>query len=129
MADLSREVLQIDIESPIFSEMLSNVDTEIQRVISKVFNKEFEGGEITLKISIELQQGREKIQRQAEDGELYEDEFLYRKPYIKHNVSTTLKKKFKKEGLYTSDRDVEFNGDKYIAIPIQKAQMSFFEEK
>lgn len=125
--DLSRKVLEIDIESPIFSEALKNLNSEIQRVIGQVFNEEFESGEITLKLSIEIPEGYETVPKQGEPGELLTETFKYRKPFIKHNVSTTLKKQYKKDGVYTDKRDIQFKNGKYVAVPIKEAQMKLFE--
>ena len=52
--DLSRKALEIDIESPIFNSMLHDLNLEIKRVIEKVYNEEFENGEISLKLKLDI---------------------------------------------------------------------------
>lgn len=125
--DLSRKILDIDVDSPVFSIILKDLDKEIQRVIGQVYNKEFESGEITLKLNIEIHEDTETFPKQGLPGEFKTETFKYRKPFIKHNVSTTLKKQYKKEGIYTDKRDIQFIDGKYVAVPLEEAQIRLLE--
>jgi len=53
--------------------------------------------------------------------------YKYRRPRFKHNVTTTLKKQFKQEGLYTEEKDVQFIDGKYVAVPIVSPQISVYD--
>jgi len=128
--DLSKKVLDIDIESAIFNGMLFDLNSEILRCIQRVFNEEFEGGEIALKLNIELPTAYESFKRTDETtGEVLEDTFKYRKPFFEHKITTTLKKQFKKDGQYTDRREVQYDGEKFIAVPVKEAQLSMFEQQ
>lgn len=86
--DLSRQVLEIDIESPVFNGMLHDLNKEIRRGVDKVYDEEFESAEITVKLTLEIPQAYKHIPTTNEDGELVNETYLYRKPYFKHKIST-----------------------------------------
>ncbi|ERI94206.1 hypothetical protein HMPREF1982_01218 [Clostridiales bacterium oral taxon 876 str. F0540] len=52
--DLSKKVLEIDIESEVFNCLKQDLNKEIQRCIKKVYNQEFESGEISVKLAIKI---------------------------------------------------------------------------
>lgn len=122
--DLSKKVLDIDVESPVFQCLLKDLNKEIQRCIKKVYDEEFESGEISLKLTIEIPEADKVIPKVDEFGEMINEVFRYRKPRFEHKVTSTLKKQFKQEGLYTEERDIQFEDGRFIAVPIKDAQMS-----
>lgn len=122
--DLSKKVLDIDIESPVFSEMLDNLNNEILRTIQKVYDKEFESGEISLKLTIELPNAYENFPSVDEYGEQAVKTFKYRKPEFEHKVTTTLKKQYKRDGIFSDKRDIQFKDGRFVAVPIKEAQIS-----
>ena len=117
--DLSRKVLDIDVESPVFSEMLDNLNEEIQRAIKKVYDKEFESGEIALKLTIEIPKAFKTFAKADEFGETINEMYSYRSPKFKHNITTTLKKQFKSEGTYAEEREVQFEDGKFVVVPVK----------
>jgi hypothetical protein len=121
--DLSKEILAIDIESPVFNGMLFDLDSEIKRCLQQVYDEDFEGGEITLKLSIELPEASLIIPKAGEKGEMLSDTYYYRKPFFEHKVATVLKKQFKKDGCFTGEREVQFKDGKFIAVPVDKIQI------
>lgn len=126
--DLSKKVLEIDIESEIFSYMMQDLNEEIQRCVQKVYDEEFESGEISLKLNIEIPNAYENIPRtDQETGEVMYDTFKYRKPFFEHKITTTLKKQYKQDGQYTDKRDVKFEDGRYIAVPVKQAQISMYD--
>lgn len=127
--DLSKEVLDIDIESPVFYAMLKDLNKEIQRCIRKVYDEEFESGEISLKLSIEIPDAFEIIPKENEFGEMINETFKYRQPYFEHKVTTSLKKQFKQEGFYGEKRDIQYKDGKFVAIPIKDAQIHIDDMK
>lgn len=126
--DLSKKVLGIEIDSPVFFCLLQDLNKEIQRCIRKVFNEEFESGEITVKLGIEIPEAFKTFPKTNEFGEIINETFKYRKPRFEHKITSTLKKQYKQEGLYSEERDVQYDGDKFVAIPIKDAQINMFDK-
>lgn len=125
--DLSKKVLDIDIDSPIFNQMLGQLNDEILRCIRKVYDKDFAGGEIALKLSVEIPETFKIIPKVDEEtGEIINETYVYRSPRFEHKIATTLKKQYKNEGVYTDEREVKFEDDKFIAVPIKDPQMKMF---
>lgn len=122
--DLSKKVLEIDIESAIFKGMLTDVNNEVLRCIRDVFDQKFEAGEITLKLNISLPTAYEEFPSVDEYGEEVVKSYKYRKPLFEHKVTTVLKKQYKTDGGYTDKRDIQFLDGKFVAVPIKEAQMS-----
>jgi hypothetical protein len=127
--DLSSRVLEIDIYSPIFQEMLNNLNTEIERTIKKVYDKDFVGGEISLKLNIEIPKAFKDFPKKDEFGEMTVKTYAYRRPRFIHKVTTTLKKQFKQEGEYEAEREIKVDDDgRFIAVPVEDPQVSMFDE-
>ncbi|KHO36703.1 hypothetical protein OR62_11120 [Clostridium tetani] len=122
--DISKKVLKIDIESPVFNAMLNDINKEIQRCIKKVYDEEFESGEITIKLNISIPETVKIIPKVNEFGELINETYEYRRPVFKHNITSTLKKQFKQEGIYTEEKDVKYEDGEFIVVPIKDPQMS-----
>jgi len=122
--DLSKRVLTIDIDSPVFSSMLSDLNGEIQRVIEKVFKGEFESGEISVKLNIEIPESYKSFARTNEDDELVSDTYKYKRPDFQHKVTSTLKKKYEQKGEFTGEREVVFIDGEYVARPLEQDQMT-----
>lgn len=125
--DLSNKVLEIDIESPIFTIMLHDLNMEIKRAVGKIFERDFEGGEITLKIKVEIPDAYKEYPKTDRYGNSTTETYRYRKPRFEHAVTTTLKKQYKQEGIYAEDRDIKFVDGQYLACPIQDPQISVFD--
>lgn len=125
--DLSKKVLEIDIQSPIFEGMLNDLNSEIVRVIDKVYKGEFEGGEVNLKLGLTIDDGYKEFPRENEYGETIYDTYKYKKPNFEHNVTTTLKKQYKQKGSYTEEKEVVYEDGQYMVKPIEEPQMNLFE--
>lgn len=123
--DLSKQVLEIDIDSPVFNCLRQDLNKEIKRCVSKVYDEEFEAGEITVKLNLEISNDYKTIPRKNTLGEIVEDTYRYKKPYFKHTVTSTLKKRFKQEGIFTGEREVIFEDGEFITVPIKDPQMTF----
>lgn len=127
--DLSRKVLDINVESPIFNEMLDNLNVEVARCIKKVYDKEFSSGEISLKLTIEIPETYKEFPKVTEYGEVIQELYKYRRPNFKHQVTTTLKKQFKQEGTYSEEREVQLDDSgNFVAIPLKSSQVTMFDE-
>lgn len=128
--DLSKKVLEIDVNQEMFAGMLRDFNNEIMRCIRDVYDEKFEAGEITVKLNIEIPVAYETFQRtDKETGELMDDTYKYRKPLFEHKITTTMKKQYKQEGGYTDKRDVKFEDGKWIAVPVKEAQRSIFDRE
>lgn len=126
--DLSKKVLEIDIESPVFKCMLHDLNKEIKRVIEKVYDEEFEAGEITVKLALMIPNGYKEYPRVDEFGDASFETYKYRRPHFEHKVSTTLKKQYKQEGIYSEEKEVRFKDGHYVVVPIIEPQMSIFDD-
>ncbi len=127
--DLSKTPLEIDIYSPIFKSMLQDLNLEIRRVIEKVFDKEFENGEISLKLKLNINNEHKEYPKENEFGEIINETYRYRKPYFEHAVSTTFKKNYKQDGVYTEEKEVKCIDDKYIVVPLAEPQVNMFDRE
>lgn len=125
--DLSKKILEIDIESPIFNSMLHDLNLEIKRVIEKVYDEEFETGEISMKLKLNIKDEYKEYPKENAFGELFNETYKYRRPYFEHQVSTTLKKQYKQEGVYTEEKEVKFEDGQYYVVPILEPQTSLFD--
>lgn len=127
--DLSRQALKIDIDSPIFNSMLHDLNLEIRRVIEKVYDKEFENGEISLKLKLNINNEYKEYPKENEFGEIINEMYRYRKPYFEHAISTTFKKNYKQDGLYTEEKEVKCIDGEYIAVPLMEPQLNMFNRE
>ncbi|WML35367.1 hypothetical protein [Clostridium sp. OS1-26] len=117
--DLSKKVLDINIDSQIFDDMRNDLNKEILRCIKKVYDKDFASGEISLKLNIEIPNAYKNFSKENHLGELVTETYTYRTPKFKHSVTTTLKKQFKQEGTYFEEREVQFEDGKFVAAPVK----------
>ncbi len=123
MVDLSKKVLDINIESPVFNSMLNDLNKEIQRGIAEVYHEDFETVEITLKLTLNIENGIKEIPGTNEFGEMVNEIYRYKKPHFKHVVTTTLKQQFKQEGVYTEEKEVQCIDGEYRVVPIYDPQV------
>jgi basic membrane lipoprotein Med (substrate-binding protein (PBP1-ABC) superfamily) len=104
--DLSKQVLEIDIESPIFNAMLHDLNSEIKRVIEKVYDEEFEVREISLKLKLNINDEVKEYPKENEFGELVNEAY----------------------GLYTEEKEVKCIDGEYMVVPLKEPQLNMFEE-
>jgi hypothetical protein len=122
--DYAKKILEISIESEIFSSMLKDLNSEIQRCIHHVYDEKFESGEINLKLIIGLPEAHENYPAIDKNGEATVLSIKYRKPVFEHKVTTTLKQQYKRDGGYHDKRDIQLRDGKFVAIPIKNPQIS-----
>lgn len=127
--DLSKKVLDINIDSPVFEDMLENLDTEIQRVVKSVYENEFAEGEINLKLNLKIKTDTEEFATTDEYGDVVNETYRYRKPDFEHKVTTVMKKTYSQKGSYSPKREVIWDEkeEKYVAKPLINPQISFLE--
>lgn len=127
--DLSRKVLDIDITSPVFENMLFGLNEEIQRVIKCIYNGEFASGEISVKLDLKLVNAVEEFAKDGGFGEMITELYKYKRPKFEHKITSTLKKQYKQEGIYEERKEVvwdEYN-EKYMVKPLVNPQIEFEE--
>jgi len=127
--NLSRRTLEIDIESPIFKNMLTDLNIEIKRVIQKVYDEEFENGEISLKLKLNIGSDYKEYPKENEFGEMINEMYRYKKPHFEHAISTTFKKQYKQDGLYSEEKEVKCIDGDYIVVPLMEPQLSIFDKE
>lgn len=128
-ADLSKQALEIDIDSPTFNCLRQDLNKEIQRCIRQIYDEKFEAGEISVKLTLEIPDAFKTIPGTDETGELVHELYKYRQPRFEHKITTTLKQRFKQEGVFTGEREVVFEDGRFIASPIKNPQISMEELK
>lgn len=126
--EVLERILEIDIDSPVFKTMLADLNKEIKRVIEKVHEGSFESGEISLKLSLSQIEDHKEYPKMDDLGFEESEIYCYKKPHFKHTVSTTLKKQYKEDGIYSEDRELKKIDDKYVLVPVQDPQMNLLDD-
>lgn len=66
--DLSKKVLDVNIDSPVFRPVLKSVNEQIIEVIKKVHNEEFESGDMALKLTLKVPKDIKEFPAENEVG-------------------------------------------------------------
>ncbi|APQ72855.1 hypothetical protein RSJ22_12235 [Clostridium botulinum] len=126
--DLSKQVLAVDIESPIFKNMMDTLNGKIIEVIKNVYNEEFESGDIALKMTLSVPKTIKEIPAQNEFGDPIVKTIKYKALQFKHNITSTLKKVDKDEDYYYGDKELKKDEEgNFIEEPIQNPQVTMFD--
>jgi hypothetical protein len=123
--DLKNVSLPICVDSPIFESMRLAFDAQLVNVMSELFEENFDGGEINLKLAIEIELDHEDIaESDGFEGHIKQDIF-FKKPVFKHAITASFKRRSKLEGKYDERRQLKINADgSFIAAPVNHSQMS-----
>jgi basic membrane lipoprotein Med (substrate-binding protein (PBP1-ABC) superfamily) len=129
MIDLSKRVLDIDIESPVFNAMLNDLDEEIQRVVKSVYNGEFASGEISLKLELKIRDAYKEIPSEDIYGNIINEKYEYKKPNFEHKITPTLKKQYNSKGSYEENKEVVWDkiNEKFVVQPLMDPQIKFMD--
>jgi hypothetical protein len=128
--DLSKKVLEVDVESPIFEKMFKQFNYSLIEVIKKVYDGDFESGDVTLKLTLEVPRRFKEFPVEGDIGEqptvkMYE----YKALDFNHSVSTTLKKVDKVSGSYYGEKELEKDTEgNFIEKPIEDPQITMFDK-
>ena len=127
LVDLSKKVLDIDIESPVFNAMLNDLDEEIQRVVKSVYNGEFASGEISLKLDLGIRDAYKEIPKEDVYGNMINEKYEYKKPNFEHKITSTLKKQYNQKGCYDENKEVVWDEieEKFVVQPLMDPQLRF----
>ena len=108
---------KINLYSEEFDELKINLNASIEHVVKKLASKEFEGGDINLKIKIGF----------ITD---YKNEQLYKKPAVLFKVNTVLQKKSNVDGSFSyKNKELVLDEDgQPVLQEVKSSQIDVFEE-
>ena len=111
---MSEKEFEINLHSPVFKELISNLNFQIGQCLKELFEDNFEAGEITAKINIEVTNEVEYIHAQS---------YYYRKPAFNHKVTLTLKKKEELKGEYDEKAELKRVGGSFLLTSVEKSKL------
>ena len=101
--------MEININSPIFEDLLQNLNIAILKCVKEIHDGKFESGDISAKISIEF--ARDFVENETKGSDNTNRGREYLRPDINHKVTLTLKEKIKADGGYSANKALEKNED------------------
>lgn len=126
---MSRKVLDVSIDSPVFQPMLKNLDKKIIEVIKQVYSGDFESGDIALKLKLETPMTAKNFPYEGDNGEPKVKEYEYKALQFEHKISTTLKRVDKDGGRYYGEKELKEEDGHFIEVPVEEPQISIFDTK
>jgi hypothetical protein len=127
--DLSRKVLEVNIDSPVFQPILDKFNEQIIEVIRQVYNEEFESGDVTLKLTLSVPKLTKRFPVDEGFNNPKYESYEYKALRFKHNVTTTLKKVDKDDGSYYGEKELEKDDEgNFIEKPIEDPQLNMFRD-
>ena len=117
----------LDVNSPAMESAVKSLDMMLKRCLNQLMEGNFEGGEITLKLDVNVEPSVEWFPTVDKyTGENTSTPYEYRKPSIKHKATMQLKQKDECSGAYTGKVEIkEIDGD-FVVFPIEERQTSLF---
>lgn len=114
----------IDLNSDIFDEMRTELDSAIVRVVKEIYDGNFKGGDISLKLSIDTETDFTEVP----DGLGGVTNEPYKKPFFIHSIGVTLQKKDSIKGHYVAEgKQIELMNDKYVLKEVEQAQIDWLD--
>lgn len=129
--DLSRAVLNVDLDSPLFENMRGELDEQIKKVLLKAYNKEFASGDISLKLTLAVPTSYKDFPVESKiPGEPpVMKSYKYKSLQFKYNITTTLKKVDKFDDEYCGNKELKKDDSgEFVEVPVKDPQMSMFDE-
>lgn len=117
----------LDVNSPAMESAVKSLDMMLKRCLNQLMEGNFEGGEITLKLDVNVEPQVEWFPTVDKyTGENTSTPYEYRKPSIKHKATMQLKQKDECSGAYTGKVEIkEIDGD-FVVFPIEDRQTRLF---
>lgn len=127
---LNENELPMDcIESPFYGELRMLINEKLDELLTELDRGEFQEGDINVKLTLGTMLGVESIpQEDGDTGGERQGSFEFRIPGAEWNVKLTLKKSSGEKGRFGERRAFKRRGERYIAVPVREAQMSFDDE-
>ena len=111
--------IEVNINSPIFKDFVSALDSAILRCVAEIHAENFSGGEISAKIIIDAIEFKEDYQSET---------YHYKNPKIEHKVVVTLKKKTETKGIeYKDGFELAKCGENFLLREVPAAQTNIYE--
>ena len=118
--------IPLNIYSPVFKDMMEQLDRELENVLKNVYEGKFESGDIKLSLNVEIVDAISDLHYEdKETGEIITKEIAYKKPRFKYNTASTLKKKHEVKGEYDEKREIALEDDGFIARKLIDPQIKF----
>ena len=120
---------ELNLQSPAFTEFNENLNAAIIACLRELHEGNFVGGDISKKISIELQSDHENFAVGTDEkGKTKFKAYQFKKPDIEYKVTLTLKKRDEAKGSY-NPASMELKRDKgrFILSEVTKAQLTLDE--
>jgi len=121
---------EISMTSPIFEDFIKNLNNAVNECLHELNAENFSGGDITAKISIELEDAVEVYPESGKGKEATQGRHHYKKPNIEHKVALTLKKKSENKGGYSQQRQelvFDEKNNRFILVEVKTAQVTLSE--
>lgn len=120
------EEVPLNIYSPIFKDMLEQLDKELQRVLINVYEGKFESGNVKVSLNVEINEAILEVPTtDRATGEVITIPKCFRKPKFEYKTNSTLNKKHEIKGEYNERREIILEDEKFIARSIYDPQIKF----
>lgn len=120
---------EINVDSPLFKEAINLLDSEIKRIVEKLYDEEFKSGEVTLKLKLSLVDDFKEFPVKDELGFKDNKIVYFNRPVIEHNVNTTLKKQYKEKGNISLDSQIKkIDEGEFVLVPIEEPQLDLLKD-
>lgn len=118
-------VPEIHFDSLVFEDTRRLLGLALEKVLTKVYDGEFESGDITLKISLSIFDDYTNLP--GEDpltGDTIETPYEYRRPSIESIITTTMKKVGKLKTAFCPAMEIKQHEGAYVIQELPKTQIS-----
>lgn len=115
------------IESPIYADVRGMVNIKLTELLAEIDSGDFTGGDLTMKLSFDMQPAVEDVTVQDEGGEAEVVGRTYKNPTFEFQVAATLKKTSKDKGKFADKRRLEIEDGRFLAAPVPSPQMTMDE--
>ncbi|MBV4446646.1 hypothetical protein KM799_08525 [Clostridium tyrobutyricum] len=127
--NFSKQVLGVNIDSPIFQDMINDLNKQIVNVVKQVYDEKFESGDIALKLTLSVPTLTKRFPAENDMGEPTVEKYEYKALQFDHKITTTLKKVDKEDGEYFGEKELKKDDlGNFIESPIEDPQLSMFDK-
>ena len=126
---MGNNAFEVTLESEAFSTLKSDFNQVLVKTLANMKKKESEHAEITLKLTIDLAEGTAPDFENSTPDYRAERDIV--KPMFSHKVSSLMKIKDEKSGVFSGDYELVWDDEKgsFIIRAINNGQMSLFDEE
>lgn len=117
------KIPSINFESEIFYSTRNSLNFAIKSILEKCYSREFESGDVTIKINISVLDDYVELPAEDETGEISSALYEYRRPAFKSSIGTSLKKTSKREECYFPNAELKKVDDDFALFELPKAQI------